>query len=314
MVLTSMTGFARHEGVYDGPHDSAVIQAEARCVNGRSSDIKLRLPSGMEALDKPVRALFQPVVRRGNANITISLQRESNRAPRINAQTLQALHKDVAMHAKELGLNAPTLSDLLALPGVIEMVDESSVPAPNAADGPGDDAPDNDAPMPAFHAAVLDCAKACADQLGHARRQEGAAMLVVLADLIEQIDQETQSLAALPEARGEHLFARLKAQIDHLLVDGADLDEQRLHQEVAALATKADIGEELARLKAHCEAARSLFASGDPVGRKLDFLAQELNREANTVCSKASALPITQKGLALKALIDQFKEQVQNIE
>ncbi len=294
MSLTSMTGFARSEA----SHGALSILIEARCVNGRSSDIKLRLPSGFDHLDKPIRALFQKVIRRGNANITVNLQREGDRRPRINAETLDGLRSALAERASAWGDPPPKLSDLLALPGVVEMVDP-------AASHDDEEARDE---------AILAAAADCAAGLNTARQAEGAAMLSVLEQLVAEIEQEVKALADHPDARGDHLMVRLQSQVDRLLSETSQLDPQRLHQEFALLATKADIEEELARLRAHIDAARSLLAVKAPVGRKLDFLAQEFNREANTICSKASSITVTQHGLALKALIDQVKEQVQNVE
>ncbi|GAB5511481.1 MAG: YicC family protein [Hyphomicrobiales bacterium] len=295
MALISMTGFARAEA----QHDGLLIQIEARCVNGRSSDIKLRLPSGLDRLDKPVRALFQKAIRRGNANITVSLQRETTRLPRINDQTLDALRSALVKRAQEWGQEPPKLADMLDLPGVLEMVD------PAALDDTNQDEQD---------AAILACATICANDLSASRAAEGVAMHAVLDKLIDTIEQEVGNLAAHPDAKGAHLFSRLKTQIDQLLDGTSDLDAVRLHQEAALLVTKADIEEELSRLRAHVDAAKTLLDESEPTGRRLDFLAQEFNREANTICSKASSIAITQSGLALKALIDQVKEQVQNVE
>lgn len=295
MPLTSMTGFARAEA----QHDGLSIQIEARCVNGRSSDIKLRLPSGLDRLDKPVRALFQNVIRRGNANISLTLQREAKRLPRINDETLDALRSALVKRAQAWGEEAPKLADLLNLPGVLEMVDPAAL---------------DDANLEEQDAAILACAKACAQDLSASRTSEGTAMHAVLSELVKNIDSEVSTLAAHPDAKGEHLFGRLKTQIDQLLDETSDLDAVRLHQEAALLVSKADIEEELARLRAHVDAAVALLEESEPTGRRLDFLAQEFNREANTICSKASSIAITQSGLALKALIDQVKEQVQNVE
>lgn len=295
MPLTSMTGFARAEA----QHDGLSIQIEARCVNGRSSDIKLRLPSGLDRLDKPVRALFQKVIRRGNANITVSLQREAKRLPRINDETLDALRSALVKRSQGWGETPPKLADLLSLPGVLEMVDPAAL---------------DDANLDEQDAAILACAKACAEDLSVSRACEGTAMHAILSQLIENIDSEIHTLAAHPDAKGDHLLARLKKQMDQLLDGTTELDPARLHQEAALLVTKADIEEELSRLGAHVDAAKALLEERDPTGRRLDFLAQEFNREANTICSKASSIAITQSGLTLKALIDQVKEQVQNVE
>lgn len=295
MALISMTGFARAEA----QHDGMVVQIEARCVNGRSSDIKLRLPSGLDRLDKPIRVLFQSVIRRGNANISLSLQQDIKRLPRINEETLDALHQALVKKAQAWGEEPPSLADMLNLPGVLEMVDPAALDEANQEEQ---------------DAAILACAKTCAQELATARAGEGVAMHAVLDKLILSIDREVTDLSALPDAKGAHLFSRLKTQLDSLLDGSADIDPQRLHQEVALLVSKADIEEELARLRAHVEAARTLLEESEPVGRRLDFLAQEFNREANTICSKASSIAITQSGLALKAMIDQVKEQVQNVE
>ena len=295
MTIVSMTGFARSEGIEQG----AAIAVEARCVNGRSADIKLRLPAGFEALERPVRDLFQPVVRRGNAAITLTLKREARRTARLDLEALEAMRAALVPLAGRIGETPPTLRDCLGLPGIIEMVDEAG---------------DTDERQVALETALLACARQCAEGLADARASEGRALQDVLSALVDAIAGETEALAALPEASGQHLMARLRAQLGRLLEPGAEIDPQRLYQEVALLATKADIAEELARLEAHVAAARVLLASDEPVGRRLDFLAQEFNREANTICSKASAIEVTQKGLSLKALIDQFKEQVQNVE
>lgn len=295
MPLISMTGFARSQT----HHDGLSIQIEARCVNGRSSDIKLRLPSGLDRLDRPIRDIFQKVVRRGNANITVLLQREAKRTPRLNDETLEALRYSLRQRAESWGEAPPKLADLLPLPGVLEMVDPAAL---------------DDANLEVQASSILACAQTCANELAASRASEGEAMHGVLSALIEAIEGEVKALASHPDSKGAHLFARLRKQMDQLLGETAELDATRLHQEAALLVSKADIEEELSRLRAHVDAAKALLEESEPVGRRLDFLAQEFNREANTICSKASSIAITQSGLALKALIDQVKEQVQNIE
>ncbi len=301
MPLTSMTGFARAQDVLETATGSLSLQVEARCVNGRSSDIKLRLPSGFEHLDKTIRTTFASVVRRGNANVTISLQRESTRVPRINAVVLDSLRQDLAQKAEAWGEAAPALTDLIRLPGVVEMADAAS---------PETDQGDDEA-RDAF---VISAVEQCATDLSKARQAEGQALHEVLSGLLADIASETEALAAHPDVKPEHQLHRLQGQLAKLLDDASQLEPQRLHQEAALLASKADIEEEIARMRAHISAAHDLLAANDPVGRKLDFLAQEFNRESNTICSKAGSIAITQHGLALKALIDQVKEQVQNVE
>lgn len=297
IFLSSMTGFARA----DAEHEGLSIQVEARCVNGRSSDIKLRLPSGLDALDRPIRSAFQAVIRRGNTNVSVALQRDARRQPRLNVETLTALRESLKEQADQWGEPGPSLTDLLALPGIVELID------PAATDLAEDE-------QEAQTQAILSCVASCATQLQSARQAEGVALHKVLVELIDEIENETKALENLPETDSDHALERVRSQLNKLLSDASELDPQRLHQEAAILATKADIAEEIARLHAHIAAARDLLAQDGPVGRKLDFLAQEFNREANTICSKAAAIAVTQKGLALKALIDQVKEQVQNVE
>ncbi|MEM6712328.1 MAG: YicC/YloC family endoribonuclease [Pseudomonadota bacterium] len=303
MPLVSMTGFARA----DASEGGLDVQVEARCVNGRSSDIKLRLPSGLDHLDKAIRGLFQNVIRRGNANITISFQRESERAPQVNVENLKTLYQALSAVADDLGEKRPTLDQLVGSPGVVEMVDPTrvnsmSVDASNkAAQNTADDL-------------ILSCAASCAHRLATSRRTEGEALAVALTDLVDAMDKECQTLTSVANDQAHLFHARLKQQVDRLLKEDTSFSQERLHQEAALLATKADITEELTRLDAHIVALRGLMGEAEPVGRRLDFLTQECNREANTVCSKAASIEITQSGLALKALIDQIKEQVQNVE
>ncbi|MEM6382399.1 MAG: YicC/YloC family endoribonuclease [Pseudomonadota bacterium] len=294
--ISSMTGFARVEA----QHEMLSFQIEARCVNGRSADIRLRLPSGWEVIESPVRSAFQRVVRRGNANVTISVTRENRRLPKINKSALEALKRQAFELAETHGEKPPSLAELLRLPGVVEMSD-------SAADNPWADGD--------LKPVLMSAVEKCASDLAATRNSEGAALATVLSDLFDAISAESKSLGEAAQVQRGELAERLETQLAELLGDkGGQLDPSRLHQEIALLVSKADIAEELARLHAHVDAGRRLLTQAEPVGRKLDFLAQELNREANTVCSKAASLAITQHGLALKALIDQVKEQVQNVE
>jgi uncharacterized protein (TIGR00255 family) len=295
MTLKSMTGFARA----DGAHGDTSWHWEAKSVNGRSLDLRLRLPTGFEALEIRVRALAQEKLARGNCTISLWVKRETGQAEiKLNEATLrQALA--VAAHAHELtGLKPARLDTLLAMRGVVETVEGEE----------GEDA------QAALQHALIASLAAALDQLVAARASEGERLEAVIGKQIAAIaalvDRAARAAARQPEA----IAARLAEQVARLIEAGSSLDADRLHQEVVLLAAKADIQEELDRLRAHVAAAGELLESDQPVGRKFEFLTQEFNREANTICSKASDIEISRAGLELKTVIDQLREQVQNIE
>ena len=295
MTLKSMTGFARA----DGAHGDTSWHWEARSVNGRNLDLRLRLPSGFEALEIKARALAQEKLARGNCTINLWVKRESGQLEiRLNEAALrQALA--VAERAQDVtGLKRPRLDTLLGMRGVVEAVE-------------GEESEDAQA---ALHQALLASLAAALDALVRARAEEGERLQVVidkqLATIATLVQRATGAAARQPEA----VAARLGEQIARLAEPGSSLDPERLHQEALLLATKADIQEELDRLRAHVAAAEELTRSDQPVGRKFEFLAQEFNREANTICSKAADVEISRTGLELKTVIDQLREQVQNIE
>jgi uncharacterized protein (TIGR00255 family) len=295
MTLKSMTGFARADGV----HGDTSWFWEVRSVNGRSLDLRLRLPSGLERLEADTRSLCQKKLARGNCTISLAVKRETGLMEiRLNEAALtQALA--VAERARGLSdLKAARLDTLLAMRGVVETAEPQ----------------ESEEEQAALTHALLAGLAAALNQLVRARAAEGERLQRViekqLGTIEELVGRATTAVARQPEM----LAVRLKEQIARLSETGVSLEPERLHQEALLLAAKADIQEELDRLRAHVAAANELIASGEPAGRKLEFLAQEFNREANTICSKASDIEISRTGLELKSVIDQLREQVQNIE
>ncbi len=295
MTLKSMTGFARADGV----HGDISWYWEARSVNGRSLDLRLRLPSGFERLEIGARGLAQEKLARGNCTINLGLKRETGQMEiRLNEAAL-AQAKDVAERARTLtDLKAARLDTLLSMRGVVETVE----------------AEESDEAQAALTQALLAGLAATLDQLVKARASEGERLQLVIEKQLALIAALVEQASAASGRQPEAIAARLAEQIARLAETGANFDPDRLHQEALLLAAKADIQEELDRLRAHVAAANELIGSNQPAGRKFEFLAQEFNREANTICSKAADLEISRAGLELKTVIDQLREQVQNIE
>jgi uncharacterized protein (TIGR00255 family) len=292
-----MTGFSRAAGDVGG----ATVTWEVKSVNGKSLEMRLRLPSGQDRLEPAVRQALQKRFARGTFQAMLTLARPAQQQgqPIVN----EAFLRDVAELAKRLEKQfgtAPARADgLLGLRGVLE------IPEPVETD-------EDRATADAGALAVLETAL---DGLEAARRAEGNALSALLLGHLETIARLADRAEADPSREAAVIRERLAEQLRLLMdVGGGGLDEQRLHAEAMLLATKADIREELDRLKTHVAAARALLAGGGVVGRRLDFLAQELNREANTLCSKSNAASLTAIGLDLKAVVDQFREQVQNLE
>lgn len=295
MGLQSMTGFGRSSG----EHEGLGIAWELRSVNGKGLEVRLRLPQGFERLEQPARQAFQQRFRRGNVNAALVVNRTaSQNQPLVN----EAFLSDLAELAKRLedqfGVAPARADGLLALRGVLE-------PA---------EAQQDETARAASDAAILEGLDHAIDDLEKARREEGEALRAVLAGQLDRIVMLVDRAETDGSRDPEAIRARLAEQVRLLLDAAPPLDEARLHQEAAFLATKADIREELDRLRLHVESARSLLAQDGPIGRKLDFLAQEFNRESNTLCSKSNAASVTAIGLELKAVVDQFREQVQNLE
>jgi uncharacterized protein (TIGR00255 family) len=296
MNLQSMTGFARAVG----DHDGTSIAWEVKSVNGKAAELRLRMPPGFERLEPAARQCVQTRFSRGSFQLTLTVARAAGQhaQPVINEVFL----KDVAGLAKRLQEQfklAPATADgLLSLRGVLEIPDLIESEASRAA----------------LDAAVLAVLGRALVGLEQARQDEGGALKALLLGHIDTIEGLTLRAEGDPSREPAVIRQKIADQVRLLLDASANLDESRLHMEAAFLATKADIREELDRLKTHVASARELLNGGGAIGRKLDFLAQEFNREANTLCSKSNAATVTATGLELKAVVDQFREQVQNLE
>ena len=292
-----MTGFARTEGETD---DISWVW-ELKSVNGRALDLRLRLPPGFESLEPELRAGLARQCRRGNVAATLSVDRLRPPAIRVNREMLRqllGLLHEVSGEVPDGASLAPArLDGLLAIRGVIESVDEDPEPA-----------------VAARRAAVLAGWTQALERLAGARAEEGARLSALLlaqrAQLAALVEAASASAAAQPAA----IRARLEAMLAELHGLAPTMPEERVAQELAMLVARADVREELDRLRAHLAQAGDLLERGEAVGRQLDFLCQELNREANTLCSKSADIELTRIGLALKAAIEQFREQVQNVE
>lgn len=297
MPVNSMTGFARTEGEVG---DSAFVW-ELRSVNGKGLDLRLRMPQGFETIEADIRRLAGTRLSRGNVQLSLTIRRTDD-APVFSvnetmlAQVLALSDRLVAAgHAV-----TPTADGILAVKGIIEVAETITDPEAEAE----------------RRVAVLAGFEEALNRLVASRRDEGALLSAILDQRLDEVATLAEAAERDPARSVGAIRTRLEEQVALVVGDrpSGRLDDARLHQEVALLATKADIREELDRLSAHVAAARTLIADGGPVGRRLDFLSQEFNRESNTICSKSNATSLTAIGLELKVVVDQFREQVQNIE
>jgi uncharacterized protein (TIGR00255 family) len=290
-----MTGFARTHGVC-GPYAWAW---EIKAVNGKGLDLRLRLPAGWDAVESAVRSRAAETLSRGSIQAGLTVDR-SGAAPavRVNAAVLEAILAAARQLARRIEAAPPTLDGLLSLKGVLEISDaEESEEEKHSAEA-------------AVTVGFADAVAALAEM----RRREGMALARVLTARLSEIAALAERAELVPGRRPEAIRARLAEQVATLLAQSERFDPDRLHQEAILIATKADVREELDRLAAHVAQAQLLIEQGGAVGRRLDFLAQELNREANTLCAKANDVELTNIGLELKAAVEQFREQVQNVE
>lgn len=296
MTLQSMTGFARVEGT-SGRYRWAW---ELRSVNGKGLDIRSRLPQGQEYLETDLRRLVGERLARGNLQVGLSLTVSENRVEAVlNHDALNAVLALRDQLGPEILDPAPMrLDTLLSIRGLVDMRE----------------AADDEEAVAKRDADILAGLGEAVTALAAMRETEGAALRAILEDQIARIEGLAQQIEADPSRSPEEIARRLEAQLAGLMDTTSGLDRDRLHQEIALIATKADLREEIDRLKAHVTAARELLSVGGPVGRKLDFLAQEFNRESNTICSKSNSVAVTSAGIELKVVIDQFREQVQNLE
>jgi uncharacterized protein (TIGR00255 family) len=292
--LSGMTGFAR----VTGEAEWGAWAWEAKSVNGRGLDVRVNTPPGFDALERAVKTAASRRFNRGSLQVSLRIELSDRAGGVVIDETLLKSLTSAAEQALGGPLSGEAIAALMSIKGVVET--GSSSLRDVAADE-------------AVMTVLAQGAEAALEQLDTARRSEGQSLLAMLGELVDEMSAMTESAISLAAGQPGLLQARLSKQLDEL---GADqkVDPDRLAAELALTAAKADVREELDRLQAHFASARDLLATGSPVGRKLDFLAQELNREANTLCSKSVSLDLTNAGLSLKGTIDQFKEQAANVE
>lgn len=293
--LASMTGYARTTTSLNGTN----IQCEIKTVNSRGLDIRLRLGHGLDTLEPQVRRMLADRLTRGSITCNITLQRDAGSAELvINQQALGAVLDAIDALSGKIEADRPRLDGILAIKGVLETRETKQTPESEEK----------------LHVAIIDQIEIAIDDLLQSRQVEGARLAEFISTRVDEIEALTNAAEIHPSRQRATIVARLSDQIAQLSEVETGLSQERLHQEALILATKADIREELDRLISHIKTARTLIANGGPIGRKLDFLAQEFNREANTLCSKSHAVDLTNIGLDLKSAIDQLREQVANIE
>ncbi len=295
MTLTSMTGFARAAG----SHAPWRWTWELKSVNSRGLDLRLRVPPGFDVVEAEARKKLAGMLARGAVYANLTAQRDTA-APqvRINEPALLALQQLVARLPASENLRPASMDGLLNIRGIVEVAETA----------------DDEVAIAAVAAAMLASLDHAASELTAMRNREGAALTSVLAEKLNSIAKLTARAEDCPGRQAPAIRARLEKSIAELVGASPALDPVRLHQEALLLAGKADVREELDRLVAHVAAARELIAGAGAVGRRLDFLAQELGREANTLCSKSNDKDLTAIGMELRVLVEQFREQVQNIE
>ncbi|MCL4187239.1 MAG: YicC family protein [Rhodobacteraceae bacterium] len=296
-MVNSMTGFASGRGEGEG----ARWTWDLRGVNARGLDIRMRLPEGIDGLEPALRAAVGRRVHRGNLSLTLRLERAGRgEGPRLSREGLAAALAALAAVEQsaidaDLSLAPASAADVLALPGVLVREDA-------------------EADAEALRGAILADAERLLDAFAAARAAEGAALAAVLGGQVDRIAVLAGAARTAAAERAGEQAAALAAAVARLMQSAEGMDQGRLAQELALIAVRSDVTEELDRLSAHVAAARTMLAEDGPVGRRLDFLTQEFNREANTLCSKAGSAALTRIGLDLKAVIDQMREQVQNVE
>lgn len=295
MPLASMTGFARARGA----HGQWRWHWEIRSVNARGLDLRVRMPEGFESLEQPVRGLAAERFTRGSMTATLTVDEGIGRGiVSVNEDTLTQVLAVIGALEGRVRADPPRMDGILSLRGVLEVQQQEL----------------SEAELAARDAAVLSSLAHALDGLLQARREEGERLGTFLTAQIATLSDLRDQAATAILAQPEQLKARLKASLAMVEAGQPGVSAERIAQEVAMLLVKADVREELDRLKAHLAQAAELLAAKGAQGRRLDFLSQELNREANTLCSKSTDIQLTRIGLEMKATIDQFREQVQNVE
>jgi len=295
MALSSMTGFARGHGVAG----SYAWSWEIKSVNAKGLDLRLRLPPGWDAIEVPARARAAETLSRGTAYANLTVERKGVATTvKVNEPVLSAVLATLKRLHERVEAAPATLDGILSLKGVIEITEED----------------EREEDRRAAEAAILEGFDNALGELVAMRREEGATLGRVLSERLKEIAALAARAEAAPGRKPEAIKARLAEQVATLLEASQRFDSDRLYQEAIMLASKADVREELDRLAAHVAQSQKLLRDGGPAGRRLDFLAQELNRESNTLTAKANDVELTNIGLELKSVVEQFREQVQNLE
>ena len=295
MVLSSMTGFARGHGA-SGPY---AFEWELKSVNAKGFDLRMRLPPGWDELESFAKKRASEVLSRGTVYANFNVKRTNAISTvRVNEDVLASIVRIAGTLASRIDAVAPSIDGLLGIKGVIEVVEPES----------------NEAEDKAAKAAATAAFEQALTDLVEMRRREGVTLGQILIQRMEEIERLAKKAEAAPGRKPDAIKARLAEQIAALLESSDRFDSDRLNQEAIMIAAKADIREELDRIASHISQAREMIGKGGPVGRRLDFLAQEFNREVNTCCSKSNDLELTNTGLDMKNVVEQFREQVQNLE
>jgi uncharacterized protein (TIGR00255 family) len=293
--LASMTGFARNHGA-SGAYNWAW---EIKSVNAKGLDLRLRLPPGWDAVEPSVRNSLGQTLARGTVYATLTVDRVGVvPVVRVNQAVLEAVLSTIKNLAPRVEAAEPRLDGILSLKGVIEVLDED----------------EREEDHRAAEQAIISGFQKTLAALADMRCAEGEALRRVLTQRVTEIATLAGRADAAPGRQPDAIKTRIAEQIAMLMDSSTRFDADRLHQEAILIASKADIREELDRLISHVGQIKRLIEEGGPIGRRLDFLAQELNREANTLCSKSNDVELTNIGLELKTVVEQFREQVQNLE
>lgn len=295
MALSSMTGFARSHGT-SGPY---AFEWELKSVNAKGFDFRMRLPPGWDDVETAARKRATELLSRGTVYANLTVKRTGAASiVRINEDVLASILKVAAEISARTDAVAPSVDGLLGIKGVIEVVEPES----------------DEAEMQAARAAVSASFEQALQSLIDMRKREGVALGQILGQRMDEMVRLAKQAEDAPGRKPEAIRARLSEQIAALLETSDRFDADRLSQEAVMIAAKADIREELDRIAAHIAQTRELLGKGGAVGRRLDFLAQEFNREVNTTCSKSNDIELTNTGLEMKTVVEQFREQVQNLE
>ena len=294
-AVASMTGFARGAGEFQ----NTLWRCEIKSVNARGLEMRFRTPHGFDDLEVDLRNLAKAKFARGSFSASITIERETTASPmQINDAVLQSVIIAARQLEKDHGFAKATSDGLLALRGVMEVSEETHEQEDR-----------ND-----LLAAIKKSFSQTLDGLQDARCAEGKKIAQVITDQLNEISKLTERGASLVDEANAALLVKIRDQLKTVLDGTTGVSDDRIAEEAAILAVKSDIREELDRLRAHIEAGRELLSGGGAIGRQFDFLSQELNREANTLCAKAPIMPLKRVGLDLKQIIDQLREQIQNIE